>query len=90
MTDNGDVQTMTINLAPDARVYSPHVQELKAFVEELTLLHQGYGTVQNDKATSQFIHDTITSIRAAMSKVLTDDYLLIVDGKRRPGERRND
>ena len=91
----------TINLAPDSSVYSPHVRVMKDFVEKLSLLererqeflatdHDQFGAIENNAEIAIFISDELAQIRSAMSAVLTDDFMLIVDGKRFPGGQRQD
>lgn len=85
-------ETMTIDLSPPTAMYSPHVRVLKDFFEDLTRrLIETKETKDTDyRATVVWLDGQIGSIRKAMSDVLTDDFLLIVDGKRFPGGPRQD
>jgi hypothetical protein len=92
--------TMTINLAPESSVYSPHVRVLKDFIERLSSDIAEINALPPDKdgfghieEYAEFFHDIeghLDQVREAAGRMLTDDFMLIVDGKRLPGSARSD
>lgn len=85
-------EMMSINLAPATAVYSPHVRVLKDFVEELSrkLVASKSTGAADYRRIVVWLDENIEAVRAATGDVLTDDFLLIVDGKRFPGGPRQD
>ena len=80
-----------IDVSPHPTVYSPHVRVVKEFIEKLSMLAQN--TDDSGAGWWELVHavlDDLPDVRTAMSAVLTDDFLLIVDGKRLPGQERKD
>lgn len=91
-----EAEEMTINLAPPSSVYSPHVRVLKGFVEELSRKLAASRSATSGTAGIEYrriilwLDENIEDVRKAAGDVLTDDFLLIVDGKRFPGGPRQD
>lgn len=102
MTDT--VVVGSINIAPQSSVYSPHVRVLKDFIENLTQLSHdvqdqradpgtladGFGPIETSMELAAYVEGELDRVREAMSDVLTDDFMLIVDGKRFTGNARQD
>lgn len=92
-------ETMKVDLSPPTAMYSPHVRVLKDFFENLTRDVQKYNAACQEgserawpiaEGIADYVGAELDSLRSAMSGVLTDDFLLIVDGKRLPGGPRQD
>lgn len=84
----------TVNIAPHDNIYSPHVLKMKLFMQELTaMLNQTDAQTYPSDPTRSIVSWLIAQIddmREAMSTILSDDIMLIVDGKRLPGRARDD